>query len=141
MKRNKHTSTSDRHSLLYATGIGLAITTIVSIILAVILTSLVMRGSIQEGSASTFIFLIRSISALAGCLIGVKIKEEKCLPTIGAIALGYLFILLGVGIAVYNRSFQHFGISVLSIVIGGLVAYLIQVRPRTNRKHIAKYNR
>jgi len=141
MKRNKHTSTADRHSLLYATGIGVAISTTISIILTAILTSLVMSGSIQEGSANTLIFLIRTISVLAGCLVGTSIKKEKCLPVIGAITLGYLIILIGVGITFYNGSFQHFGSSVLSIVIGGLVTHLIQLRPKTNRKYAAKYNR
>ena len=141
MKRNKHTSSAVSHSTVTAIGIGVAIAVVLSTILSALLTSLVINGSIGENKTGIGIFAIRTLSVLLGGVAGAAIGKEKYLQTIGFITLGYLVILLGLGIALYDGSFQNFGSGVISTLIGGLVAYLIQMRPRGKRKHTARYNR
>lgn len=141
MMRNKHTSSAVKHSAIYAIGIGAVISVVISIALTALLTSFVINRSIGESNTSIYIFLIRSISVFLGSILGAAIGKEKYLQTIGCITLCYLVVLLSLGITLYDGSFQHFGSGIISSIIGGLVAYLIQMRPRGNRKHTAKFGR
>ena len=138
MKGNKHKKSTTGRTNTSAIAIGVAIAILLSALLTAGVTSLVLKGSLRESVAGAVVFLIRGLSVLAGALVAGGIKKGKYLQITGFTALGYMVILLGLGIALYDGSF--FG-GVISVLLGGAVALLIQQRPKSGRHKTAKYSR
>lgn len=141
MKGNKHKKSTTGRTNTSAIAIGVAIAILLSALLTAGVTSLVLKGSLRESVAGAVVFLIRGLSVLAGALVAGGIKKGKYLQITGFTALGYMVILLGLGIALYDGSFRSFFGGVISVLLGGAVALLIQQRPKSGRHKTAKYSR
>lgn len=120
-------------------GIGIAL--LISMLLTSGLTSLIINEKTGEGVNGMFVFVIRALSVFLGGIIATGIYQEKNLPVIGFTALGYLVILLGLGIVLYDGSFKNFGIGIVSVLVGALIAWAIRLRPKTKSKYLKKYTK
>ncbi len=141
MKRNKHLGAVVNRSAATSIGIGVGGAVAVSALLSMGLSSLVINGAIQETTTSRYIFAIRALSVLIGGLLGAGIAKGKYLPVIGLTTLGYLIVLLGVGIAMYDGSFQNFGAGIVSVLAGGIIACILKLKPQRKSKRNARYIR
>ncbi len=135
MKRRIHSSAKGINRS-FATNIllGVAAALIISFALSALLTSLVMSGKIEEARGSFFIFGIRLLSVMVGCLVSTALIKEKHLPVVGCAAAGYLIVIVGMGIVFYDSSFQNFLSGVLSVLAGAIAAMLIKLRGPVKRR-------
>lgn len=110
----------------------------ISLILVAAITGLVTGNKFPEGSLGLPVFIVRTVAVLVGALVGTGLAKEKCIVTVGIITAGYLVLLLGLGIVMYNGSFKSFGSGLLSTIAGGAVGCLIRLklqnRPKRGRK-------
>lgn len=117
--------------------IGITSAVLGSLLLTAGAASLISRNRLPEESSKWIVPAIRTITVLFGTLIGTGVVKEKCLATMGIIAVGYLILLLGLGIVFYNGSFQHFGAGILSALAGGVAGCLIRLKSQ-NKLHRAR---
>ena len=121
-------------------GIGTLVSLIISVLLSVVLTSLIGKGSLNENQLLD-VFLIRMIAVLIGGILGAEISNQKPLPVIGVISAAYLLVLLAIGILLFNGSIRNFGISVLSVFAGMIGALVIKLKPQRIRKKATRIAR
>lgn len=140
MKRTKHGTNHVAHSAKYAIGIGIGISIILSIGLSALLANYVIRGAASENHTALFIFMIRSISVLIGCLIGSIMWDGKLLITNSIITLGYLVLLVAIGIAAFDGSFKSFISGAGSALAGCVAACLIKLGKHRKTTGVARYN-
>ncbi len=141
MKPKTKIASSKNKSIAFGASIGIGIAMILSVMLSAGATSLVMKGSIQESAFSIFAFFVRAIAILVGALIGTQLIKEKCLLTIGIIALGYLILLLALGIVVYDGSFRGFGMGVISVITGGAIGCIVRLKSQNRSRRVGKTKR
>lgn len=141
MKRNKLNAPKIGQSLASAVTVGVIVALLLGLLLTALLTNLTLNGGLREEGAGIFIFAVRFISVLVGALIAGVILKEKYLPLVGFTALGYLLVLLGIGIVFFDGSFKHFLSGVGSTLLGGVVSILILKSPGARKHKPAKYNR
>lgn len=141
MKRMVYKPKNISKSMTTGVCIGIGIALLISALLTTGLTSLIINENTGENGCGIFIFTIRAVSILIGGIIATVIYQEKYLPVIGITALGYLVILLGIGIVVYDGSFQHFGSGIISVLTGSLLAWAIRLKPKTKSKYLKKYTK
>lgn len=139
MKGNKHRAAKPLRSQTKAILFGIAVGVLISILLTAGTSTLVLRGSLAEKNTVSAVFIIRVVSALAASLTAGAISKEKHLFVTGLTTLGMFAILIGLGIVLYNGSFQNFFVGLLSVLLGGGVALLILQRPKRKRYTTAKY--
>lgn len=138
MKRNKLQSSKAGRSLTGVIMAGVIIATLLSLLLSALMSSFVLSGRLQEGSVRAVSFIIRLISVFAGALIGGVLSKEKYLLQVGLTALGYMLVLIGTGIVIYNGSFRHFLSGAGSVLIGAVSAFLILQKQNTKGHKITK---
>lgn len=110
--------------------IGWVTAILITFLLSLGLTSLVLKGSLKAESSGFVVFLIRSLSTLLGCLLAGRIYADKMIPVISGVLIIYLITLIGIGITVFDGSFQSFITGLLSVVIGGMLALILRVLPK-----------
>ena len=141
MKLKTRAGSSSGRSIVFISAVGIIIALTLSFFLSAGLTSLVMSNKLSESSTSPFTFAIRTVAVLAGALIGTVFAKDKYFVNIGIIALGYLIILLGLGITLYDGSFQNFGTGILSVIVGGSIGYLIRLKSQNKTRRTKKSKR
>lgn len=141
MNRKIVKSTSGNSSPAIAIAIGIGVTMLLLVLLSAGLTSLVLNGQVSEESTYIYVFAIRVVSVLLGCLVTSFMVKEKIIFMIGCTVLGCLLVLLGFGIVMFDMSFQNFGMGLLSVLIGGITAYFIKINPLGNKNRIKHYTR
>lgn len=141
MKRITHSAKADSHSTVPCIGIGIGAATVMTALLSMGLTSLVINGKIGENSTGIFIFVIRTVSVLLGGMIGTGFSKGNYLPVIGLTTLGYMIIMLGLGITLFNGSFQNFGMGAISVIIGGALACALKLKPPAKHRRTPRYTR
>lgn len=137
MVRNIHRK-SNRNTKLIGGAVGIGLAVLLSALLTALLTNMVISGSFQEQNAPVAIFLIRTLSALVGGFVAATIAEGKTLPIIGIVGLGYLVVLIAIGIIFYDGSFNGFLGGLLSTIIGCALACGIKLKPIKNKRHKIK---
>lgn len=128
MKLKSRTGMLSGNSVISGTVIGVILALLISLLLMTGMTSFAVNGSISEKGAGVSMCLIRTIAVLAGVLVGTGIIKEKCVITAGAITLGYLLLLAGVGIVLYDESFKDFGLSAIFASLGGTIGCLFRLK-------------
>lgn len=141
MKKNRHMTSSAKLTELPAAIIGIATATLISFLLTVALTSLVMNGTVGESSTGPYIFAIRTIASAIGCFLGALLLNGKYLIIAGTIALGYLAVLIGTGIILYDGSFNNMLSGTVSVLLGGIFACVVVLKPLKKSKNKARYTR
>lgn len=141
MKKNMHIASSAKVTEAPAIVIGIVAASIISVLLTVGLTSLIMNGTVGESATGPYIFLIRTVATGIGCLVGTMLMKGKYLLIAGAIALGYLAVLVGMGIVLYEGSFNNILSGALSVLLGGVLACLVVLKPLKKSKHTVRYGR
>lgn len=139
MKRNLHMFKTGGQSVVISVVVGMLVALVVSVLLNIGLTSLVMNGYIAENGTTVFVFLSRAISVITGGLLTSSLAKEKILLVIGLSAVGYLMILIGLGIVLFEGSFHNFGSGVLSVAAGVACACIMKLKPPSKKKHSVKY--
>lgn len=138
MKFKPRTAVSFNNSVVLGVFLGAVAALIISIIFTTGMTSLILGGGLNDGLLQIFIFVIRLISVFIGVLLGTGMIGEKWIVTTGVISVLYLLLLAGVGIVFYDGSFQGFGVSLISVVLGGgagcLVRLKLQSKPKRKKK-------
>lgn len=130
------TAARGNRSMLTGIAIGIAAALVIAFLLTVGLTSLLIRGKLVENVTGILVFAIRTISVLIGGLIGSSHSKGKYLQVISSTTLGCLIVLLGLGMIIYDGTFHHFGMGILSVFVGGVIACLIKLRPKRAGKHM-----
>lgn len=120
----------DNHSMAFSIGIGILISVIISFLLTLGLTSLIINGTLKESGGAFSIFIVRTLSVFIGCLIGGIIYKDKALPLIGVITGVYFIILMIVSIAAFDQSFINFVPTMVSVLLGGILAAVLRLRPK-----------
>ena len=131
MKGNKQGG----NTFITGIGIGAAVAIILSALLTAALAGLIGNGKLAERAVDVSLPIIRFLSVLIGGLIGTSVSKEKVLPVIGGVSLGYLILLIALGIAIYDGSFHGFGLGVLSVGIGALAVTGIRLKANSKQKH------
>ena len=120
-----------------AIAVGVGISVLITLLLTAGLAALIISSKLQELTVGIIVALIRAIAVFLGVMITTKIKQDKILQSTGIVAGLYVLIILGLGIVLYDGSFNSLGIGLLSILVGGLAAYLIRIKPN-KRKHTSR---
>ena len=141
MKRMAYKPKKISRSMATGVSVGIGIALLISVLLTSGLTSLVINGNTSENGSEVFVFAIRTLSIFLGGIIATGIYQEKNLPVIGFTAMGYLVVLLGLGIVLYDGSFQHFGSGILSVLVGGLLSCAIKMKPKAKSKYLKRYTK
>ena len=141
MKTLARAKTGGNKTITTASILGAAAATALTFLLTAGLTSLILKGSVPEQSSGIYVFLIRSLSVLLGCLLATGIVKEKSLQTIGIVTAAYLVILLGIGIVLYNVSFHNFGIGLFSVLVGGGIACILKIIPQKKKYTLPKFRK
>lgn len=141
MKKSIHIASSAKITEVPAIVIGIVAATIISVLLTVGLTSLIMNGTIGEVTTGPYIFIIRTVASAIGCLVGTTLMKGKYLFIAGAIALGYLAVLVGMGIILYDGSFNNILSGAVSVLLGGVIACVAVLKPLKKSKHTVRYGR
>lgn len=138
MKLKSRMRVTQSQSAMVGALIGIVISLAISLIFVVAMTSMVINNKFVERSLGWSIFVVRMISALVGTLVGTGLAKEKCAITIAIITVGYLVVLIGLGIVIFDESFKNFGAGLVSTIFGGIVGFLIRLKlqnkPRRSRK-------
>ena len=135
-----HKSVDKKRNMVTCVGIGTLVSLIISVLLSVVLTSLIGKGSLNENQLLD-VFLIRMIAVLIGGILGAEISNQKPLPVIGVISAAYLLVLLAIGILLFNGTIRNFGISTLSVFAGMICALVIKLKPQRIRKKATRIAR
>lgn len=129
---------TQNRSTAFGIAVGVGTSLAVSLLLSIGLTSLLVNGAIAEGVANGFVIAIRLVAVLLGSLVGSGIVKENCLLSVGLITLGNIVTWLGLGVVIYDGTFKNLGAGIVSIIIGGIVGYIIrlklQIRPQRTRR-------
>ena len=141
MKKNMRVTSSRKITEVPAVVIGVVAATIISVLLTAGLTSLIMNGMVSETAAGPYVFVIGMIASAIGCLIGMILMKGKYLIIAGSAALGYLAVLIGLGIVLYEGSFKNMLSTVVSVLLGGVIACLLVLKPLKKPKHTGRYRR
>ena len=139
MKQKKYAVTGRGHGLGTNLLFGVGASLIVSLLLSLLLTSITINGSITEDHAGKFVFAARAVSVLIGGLVSAGMEKGKYIPVIGMTALGYLLVVMGVGILFFDGGFREFGTGLISVVIGGCLACVIKLVRWSKPNRAAKY--
>lgn len=102
----------------------------ITLAFAAILASMIVNEQIGINSLQYCIFVITTISALAGSVTAGKYTNEKPAISCGIAALIYGLILMFVGILFFDGGFKGVWTSLISIVIGCLFACTICLRKK-----------
>lgn len=125
-------------SVVFGTSVGAVAAIIISLLITMGMTSLALSGQLEGNLLDMFIFAIRLIAAFAGVMLGTGLIKEKCIATTGVISILYLLFLAGIGIVFFDGSFQGFGLSLISVVLGGAIGCLfrlkLQNKPQRKKK-------
>ncbi len=135
MVKTKHKATRTENSIFKSVAIGVAAGMVVSMLLLLLLTSLVMNGSVGEDRTQSFIFAIRAVGGFAGCMLATVAAKKQHLLVSGVTAGIYLIALLAVGIVFYEGSFADFGSGLLSVLIGCGIACISRLKPPAKGKY------
>jgi len=141
MKCNLHMFKTGGRSVTLSVVIGVAIAAVISLLLNMGLTSLVMNGHIEANDTAFFVFAIRAVSVIAGGLVAAALAREKMLLLIGLTSIGYLLLLIGLGIIFYDSSFLNFGSGVISAAVGAACACVLKLKAPRKKKHSVKYKK
>ena len=141
MKKRAHIASSAKVTEVPAIIIGIIAALIISVLLSAGVTSLIINGTISESAAVPYIFMIRTVAAGIGCLIGVILIKGKYLLIAGMIALGYLAVLVGMGIILFDGSFDNCLSGAFSVLLGAVFACLIVLKPLKKPRHAMRYGR
>lgn len=112
--------------------IGVLVAFVISLLFSAGLTSLVSRESLKEYAVGGALFAVRAVSTLIGVLVGTGLCKEKQLPTSAMVTAGYLLLLIGWGIALYDGAFQRIWMGVLSVLLGGAAGLLFRIKSKIN---------
>ena len=117
---------------------GIMIALVISLVLITALSYLTTSGKFPETSLGWSVFTVRAVAVLMGALVGTALSKDKSVITIGIIVVGYLALLLGFGIIIYDSSFQNFGSGVISAVLGGVIGCLIRIKSQNKPRRVRK---
>ena len=141
MKKRMGKAFSAKQAEAPAVMIGIIVASLVSFLLLVGLTSLIVNGTVNEGVVGAIAFAIRTVAAAIGCVDGMVLMKEKYLFITGATALGYMSVLLGLGIALFDGSFKNILSGAVSVLLGGALACFVVLKPLKKSKYTVKYRR
>lgn len=141
MKKRIHTASTGKTAEVTAIVIGVVAALIISALLSVGLTSIIINGTVSEVTAGSYAFIIRTVASGVGCLIAAMLLNGKHLLIVTATALGYLAILVGMGIILYEGSFNNILSGVVSVLLGGAIACIAVLKPLKKSKHKVRYGR
>ena len=128
MKFKFRTARLSNHSVAFGSTIGILISLVISMLMMTGMTSLLISGRTGENVVGVSVFAIRAIAVLVGVIIGTSILKEKYVVAAGVISLGYLLLLTGFGIVLYDESFKGFGLSAISAALGGAVGCIFRLK-------------
>lgn len=134
MKRNRLSGNS---AMWMAVIWGIIICVLFSILGAAIGAVILNSGKTGDSSAKWVVSFVWGISAFCGIMLALKIYKENKLLIAGIIASVYLILLTGVNVMLLDQSFNGFGRGIIALLIGAVLATLInhKKRRRKNRKH------
>lgn len=135
MKSNRLSKSN--HTTVFGVGVGIIVSLVISMLLLTGVTSLIVDGKLNENVVAFFTFATRVIALLVGVLIGTGLIKQKHIIFAGVIALGYLIILITLGIVLYDGSFRNFGSGIVSVLLGSGAGCLIRLKLQ-NRPQRAK---
>lgn len=141
MKRNKLQSSKTGRSLASVVITSVIVALLISALLSALLTSIVLNGQLNEKRLGTSIFLIRTISVLIGGLVGGVLHKQKYLLQVVLTVLGYILVLLGIGIGLYKGSFPYFLSGCVSALVGGAMGLVILQRPKSKKRSTVKFSK
>ncbi len=124
-----------------AATIGAVCAIVISAVLTGFLSSLTLKGKIGDSGIGYAVFAIRLLSVAVGGLIGTGIFKEKLLAVVGTITAAYMVVLIAIGIAFLDGSFNRFGMGLISVVLGGAVAAVFRLMPNKNKNRVARLTR
>lgn len=128
MKFKSRTKSISNRSVLFGGVAGILTALIIGLLLLTGLSSVLIKGTIKESAVGILLHIIRAIATLVGVLIGTGLVKEKIVVTSGAITLGYLLILLCLGVVIYDTSFRSFVQSAMSVAFGGTAACMFRLK-------------
>lgn len=139
MKKQKHITSSKRITEVPAVIIGVMVSLLFGIALTLGLTSLLTNGMFDEAGVENWIFVIRTVACVIGCLVGMTLIKKNRLLIAGAIALGYIVILIAIGIVAYDGSFNNILSGAMSVLMGGALSCLTVLKPLKKSKYAVRY--
>lgn len=141
MKYNLRMFKSGGRSVAFSVLAGVIAAVVISLLLNMGLTSLVMKGHVEEKGTKIFMFLIRAVSVMVGGMVATALSKEKLLLVIGLTSVAFLVILVGLGIIFFENAFHNFGGGALSVATGAACACVLKLKVPTKKKHSVKYRK
>ena len=109
-------------------GFGIAVSVFLSVLLAMLLTTMVLNERAGECTIEYAVPVIAFVSSLAGSVVAGKMAREKVAILAGVTGAAYILILIGMGILFFDGGFHNLWSSLLSVVAGCVVSCAICIR-------------
>lgn len=135
------TNKSKHNSIWTSVAIGLLAAVILTILGAILGTTLINGGKIQETAYPVISAIILCISSFFGTLITTKKASQQLLIAAGTTVLGYLLLLAGIQILFFEGEFHSLWRGILLSVVGTIPTILISMKPHGHKKGKVKYRR
>lgn len=121
-----------------AIGIGTVVSVMITVVLAMIAGSLILRETVAENADQFLIPVIHAISTYVGCFVSSRMTDEKNPAAIFGTAATYYVLLVGITILMFDSAFTGVLTGLLSVLVGAVVSFLLGVRKvgRSGRKRV-----
>ena len=132
--KKSYPSVTNGRNIFICIAVGFVVSVVISLLLITGLTSLIQTGKIDEHRLNA-VFITRTLATLLGCLVGTRICNQKTLVTITSISSVYLFMLILLGVIIFDKSICNLLSGASSVIIGAIIALLIKLKaPRPSAK-------
>lgn len=139
--KNKSVIKKDEKSMTSGVAIGVLLSVMSSLLLAVGTAGLITNEKLSEGGIHYFALLITLISGMVGGLVAGKIVGSKYAVVTGLTGLVYLLVLIAVGILFFDGGFNMLWTSTAAIAVGAAASCVLCItgtRGRGKRKRVTR---
>ena len=121
-------------SILTSSGIGVGVWFVLTILLSLVITSLILSEKLSDQSIGTAAIIITGVSSFAGIFLAIKIGGKGVIPTAALTAGCGLFILVALGVLLYDSGFHNILYQALVVIIMAALACFLDIKTGNRRK-------
>ncbi len=120
---------------------GVFLSAMISFVLTLLLALSLEKGTIKEELLKPAIFAVQMISVFCGCIFGMILLQDKKVLVTALVLVGYMALIIVVGVAVYKGFFVSIGSGFISTFAGALTALGVKLIHVPKKNYAKKYIR
>ena len=130
----KRTAENKQRTIGLSVSIGLGTEVVISLIGAMIVTTMLISETVSVGSMKFLTLIIQFFATAFGGMIACTLVKGKYALTAGLTAALYCFLLIAMSILIYDSAFGSVWTSLLAIGLGYATSCTICIMKTTNTK-------